>query len=58
MNRKPDEQGTAIAEELDALESKLRSADAADAPETAEHVAQLLGTALDDIKGGRGSSQP
>ena len=58
MNQKPDEQETAVAEELDALESKLESADAADAPETAEHVAQLLGSALDDIEGGRGSSQP
>ena len=58
MNQKPDEQETAVAEELDALESKLQSADAADAPETAEHAAQLLGSALDDIEGGRGSSQP
>ena len=58
MNQKPDERAGAVAEDLDALESKLQAADAADAPETAEHVAQLLGSALDDIQGGRGAANP
>ena len=42
----------------DAATLRGLAADAADAPETAEHAAQLLGSALDDIEGGRGSSQP
>ena len=58
MTEKPDEQGAVAGEDLDELEAKLEAADAADAPETAEHVAQLLGRSLDDIEGGRGSGPP
>jgi hypothetical protein len=58
MNQKPDEQVGAVAEDLDALESKLQAADAADAPEAAEQVARLLGSALDDIQGARGAANP
>lgn len=58
MTQKPDEQGAGAVGDLDELEAKLEAADAADAPETAEHVAQLLGSSLDDIEGGRGSSPP
>ena len=58
MTEKPDEQGAVAGEDLDELETKLEAADAADAPETAEHVAQLLGSSLDDIEGGRGSGPP
>jgi hypothetical protein len=58
MIEKPNEPGTEVGDDLDALEAKLEAADAADAPETAEHVAQLLGSALDDIEGGRGSGAP
>ncbi|MGB5532325.1 MAG: hypothetical protein WBN71_04395 [Acidimicrobiia bacterium] len=58
MTQKPEEQAAGAGEDLDELEAKLKAADAADAPETAEHVAQLLGTALDDIEGGRGSGPP
>ena len=58
MTEKPDEQGAGAVEDLDELEAKLETADAADAPETAEHIAQLLGSSLDDIEGGRGSSPP
>lgn len=55
MSQKPDEEKAVPGQDLDELEAKLEAADAADAPETAEHVAQLLGSALDDIEGGRGS---
>jgi hypothetical protein len=55
MSQKPDEEKTVPGQDLDELEAKLEAGDAADAPETAEHVAQLLGSALDDIEGGRGS---
>jgi len=58
MTQKPDEPGAEVGDDLDELEAKLEAADAADAPETAEHVAQLLGSALDDIEGGRGSGAP
>jgi hypothetical protein len=58
MTQKPDAQGTKVGDDLDELEAKLQAADAADAPETAEHVAHLLGSALDEIEGGRGSSPP
>jgi len=58
MTQNPDEQGAGAGEDLDELEAKLEAADAADAPETAEHVAQLLGSSLDDIEGGRGSGPP
>jgi hypothetical protein len=53
MTQKPDHQGADSAEVLDDLEAQLESADAADAPETAEEIAQLLGSALDDVEGGR-----
>jgi hypothetical protein len=56
MNQKPDERAGTVAKDLDALESKLQASDAADAPEAAEQVAQLLGRALDDIQGGRGAA--
>ena len=58
MTQKPDEQGAGRGEDLDDLEAKLGAADAADAPETAEQAAQLLGSALDDIQGGRESGSP
>ena len=53
MTQNPDQQGADSAEVLDDLETQLESADAADAPETAEEIAQLLGSALDDVEGGR-----
>lgn len=53
MTQKPDEQGAGPAEELDELETELEAVDAADAPESAEEIAQLLGSALDDVEGGR-----
>ena len=55
MSQKPDEEKTVSGQDLAELEAKLEAADAADAPETAEHVAQLLGSALEDIEGSRGS---
>jgi len=58
MTQKPDEQGTEVGDDLDELEASLEAADAADAPETAEHVAHLLGSALDEIEGGRGGGPP
>ena len=58
MTQKPDEPGAGRVEDLDELEAKLGAVNAADAPETAEQVAQLLGSALDDIQGGRGSGPP
>jgi hypothetical protein len=58
MTQKPNEPGAEVGDDLNELEAKLEVADAADAPETAEHVAQLLGSALDDIEGGRGSGAP
>ena len=58
MTQKKDDQGTGSDEDLDGLEARLGAADAADAPETAEQVAQLLGSALDDIQGSRGDGPP
>jgi len=43
---------------LDELEADLETADAAEAPETAEQIAQALGVALDDIDGGNRSAAP
>ena len=43
---------------LDELEADLETIDAAEAPETAEQIARLLGTALDDIDGGNRSVAP
>jgi hypothetical protein len=56
MTQKHDEHGASLGKDLDELEAKLEAADAADAAETAEDAAQLLGSALDDIEGGWGSS--
>lgn len=58
MTQKPDQQGADSAEVLDDLEAQLESADAADAPETAEEMAQLLGSALEEIEGGRAGGRP
>ena len=58
MNEKHDEQAIPSGDDLDELEAKLGGADAADAPETAEQAAQLLGKALDGISGGGGSGTP
>jgi hypothetical protein len=44
------------ADDLDDLERQLEDVDAAEAPDTAEHVARLLGQTLDDIDGGSGSA--
>jgi hypothetical protein len=58
MNHDRERQAAATAEDLDELEAKLERTDAADAPETAEQVAHLLGNALDDIDGGSGDGTP
>lgn len=46
------------ADDLDELETKLESIDAADAPEVAEEIARRLGNALDDIDGTDRSGAP
>lgn len=43
---------------LDGLEAELGTIDAAEAPETAEEIAQMLGAALDDIDGANRSVAP
>lgn len=53
-----EEKDPAQAADLDELESKLDSIDAADAPAAAEEVAQRLGSALDDIDGTDRSTAP
>lgn len=58
MTHDRERQAAATAEDLDELEAKLERTDAADAPETAEQAARLLGNALDDIDGGSGDGTP
>ena len=53
-----DEKDPAQQADLDELESKLESIDAADAPAAAEEIAQRLGSALDDIDGTNRSAAP
>lgn len=58
MTQKPDEPRAAPVEDLDELEAELGTVDASAAPETAEQIAQLLGSALDDVEGGRAGGRP
>lgn len=58
MTHNQEAQADTTAEDLDDLEAKLVHTDATDAPETAEQVARLLGSALDDIDGGSGGGTP
>ena len=58
MTKNLNHQVASIGEELDELEAKSESEDAADAPATAERVARLLGAALDEIEGGSGGGTP
>lgn len=44
--------------DLDALEAELEQSEPAEAPEKAEEIARLLGSALDDVDGGAGSVTP
>jgi hypothetical protein len=46
-----DQSVPAQPDNLDELESKLESMDAADAPPAAEEIAERLGSALDTIDG-------
>ncbi|MGB9359626.1 MAG: hypothetical protein WCC01_13830 [Acidimicrobiia bacterium] len=46
-----DQNVPAQPDDLDELEAKLESIDAADAPAAAEEIAARLGGALDDIDG-------
>lgn len=43
------------ATDLDALEEQLEKSESAEAPEKAEELARLLGSALDNVDGGAGS---
>ncbi len=42
-------------DDLDILEADLERSEPAEAPEKAEEIARLLGSALDDVDGGAGS---
>ena len=58
MTQNPNHQVASTGEELDELEAKLESGDAADASATAERVARLLGAALDEIESTSGGGTP
>lgn len=58
MTHNQEKEAATTGDRLDELEGKLEHADAADAPETAELAARLLGKALDDIDGGSGGGTP
>ena len=58
MTQNQETPAATAGEDLDELGANLEHTDAADAPETAEQVARLLGNALDEIDGGSGGGTP
>lgn len=58
MEQEPREPVSESADELDTLEWDLAQAEPSEAPKKAEEIARRLGSALDDVDGGAGSSTP
>ena len=58
MVQNPNESIPDPIDDLDQLEADLQQSEPAEAPEKAEEIARLLGSALDDVDGGAGSVTP
>jgi hypothetical protein len=58
MVQNPKEIMSEVADDLDTLETELEQSEPAEAPEKAEEIARQLGSALDNVDGGAGSSRP